>query len=145
MINTSLAGTSTQYTPIQGRIRDGKLHIQGQGTEVNRPYGVAVEVEVPAKLAKWLGEQGHILPSLVEGSSTKYVPMQARVKDGRVHVQVAGTPGLNRPGYTAFDVEGAGALVNFLTLGVEPTYKGQVIDLEDEMPEEEDAEEGDED
>jgi len=104
--------TDKPYVEIQGRMRDGTLHIQGRGSEVNRQYGVAVNVQAPKQLADWLDQQSHTLFSLA-GTVARYVPMQARIKGGRIHVQVAGTP-LNRGYGAAFDVDGAADLEAFI-------------------------------
>jgi len=113
-IAESLAGTGKRYVVLQARVRDGKLHIQGRGVPVNRPYGVAVDVSIPDNLREWFEEQDHILPSLAN-TDAMYVPIQARIKDGLIHVQVRGNKPYNRPYGAAFDIKGAEVLKSFLT------------------------------
>ena len=110
----SLAGTGRKYVVLQARVRDGKLHIQGKGTPANRPYGVAVDVSIPDDLREWFEEQNHTLPSLAN-TDAMYVPIQARIKDGLIHVQVKGNKPYNRSYGAAFDIKGAEVLKSFLT------------------------------
>jgi len=101
----SLAGTGVKYVRIQGRIKGGLLHIQGEGVEINRHYGVAVNITVTDDVAGWITQQKHTLSSLVE-SSAKYVPLQAKIASSNlpvVHVQGAGSE-FNREYGIAFDV-----------------------------------------
>lgn len=100
-IVTSLA-SDKPYVEIKGR-EDGAqgLHIQGVGPEVNRPYGVAVDVGVPANLAEWVRNQPHTTKS--ESSPKKYVVMQASLREeDTIHVQVKGSS-LNRPYGAVFE------------------------------------------
>lgn len=102
----SLAGTGRLYVALQARANGlNSLHIQGSGPEVNRSYGVAVDVAAPEELVEWLRQQPHTLRSLA-GSDQIYVPIQARpAAEGKVHVQVQGTSPLNRSYGAAFNVE----------------------------------------
>ena len=81
-----------KYVELQGRIRNGKLHIQGKGTKINRSYGIAVDIAVPAKLVQWFSNQEHTLPSLA-GSDAVYVPLRAFPEGEEiVRVEAIGTP-----------------------------------------------------
>ena len=43
----SLAGTDAKYVPARVRVKNGKLHIQLEGTPFNRDYGAAIDVDIP--------------------------------------------------------------------------------------------------
>ena len=103
MVTKSLA-TDRTYVLLQGRVRKGVLHIQGSGTEVNRPYGVADNITIGLSTKDWLEKLPEDLVSLA-GTGMKYFPVQAVINDGRIHVQVKGSPGCNRGYGLAFDVK----------------------------------------
>jgi len=85
-----------KYVAIQGRDTPDGMHLQGEGPEGNRPYGVACTFSAPPEFMHWLEEQAHTLSSLA-GTDNTYVPMRARLMaNGAVRIQVEGTP-LNRP------------------------------------------------
>jgi hypothetical protein len=90
----SLAGTDKVYVEVQGRVRNGLLHIQGRGPEGNRLYGVAVDLPIDGDFATWLDGQTHSLQSLAD-TGHLYLPMQVRVAD-TIRLQVPGTE-FNRP------------------------------------------------
>jgi hypothetical protein len=111
-MRSSLAGTDKSYAVLQVRMKGGRLHVQGRGVAVNRDYGVAVEVDVPLKLATWIDGQHHTEPSLA-GTGMKYVPCQVRLRNSVAHFQIPGGE-YNRDYGAAFDVEGVGPLTTFL-------------------------------
>ena len=59
---------------------DGQLHFQGIGVEVNREYGLSVDVRVPNEITNWLKMQSATLPSAA-GSGPIYVPTQMKEYD----------------------------------------------------------------
>jgi len=105
-VNKSLAGTSQVYVSLQGSIRVGCLHIQGAGPEVNRPYGLAIDIPasvLPEGLWDWLRELNAPLNSLYSVSGVCYFPMQARPKGDNLHFQVLGAE-FNRSYGATFDI-----------------------------------------
>jgi hypothetical protein len=87
--------TDKKYVAVQGRDTADGIHLQGEGPEGNRPYGVACTFSAPPEFMEWLQQQAHTLPSLA-GTSSAYVPMRARLMaNGAVRIQVEGIP-LNR-------------------------------------------------
>ena len=132
----SLAGTNKKdYKPLQIRITEvGRLNIQGRGISVNRDYGVAekVPVEEHETLTMYLLKRHALVPSLA-GTDAVYVPMQAAIREDRVHLQFEGKAA-NREYGAAFDIptEELPSITAFLG--------GEVIeaaepDEEDEEPE----------
>lgn len=69
-----------QTATIQARLKDGRLHIQGAGPEVNRDYGVALDYKIEDEITEWLATQSPILPSLA-GSEAMYLPGTARITE----------------------------------------------------------------
>jgi len=99
----SLAESGKDYIVIQGRIRDGKLHIQGKGPYINRDYGVATNIPVADHFIKFMESCTHSLTSLV--TDRAYVPMQFRVyPDNWIHIQIKG-PQHNRNYGAVLDVK----------------------------------------
>ena len=112
----SFATSRDDYVKLQGSLRDGyTLHVQGNGPEVNRKYGVAADIVVTKELYNWL----QTIPtgcctSLCSVSNKKYFFLQARVVNGKVHFQVPWTPGYNRSYGASFDHPVDGNLVEFI-------------------------------
>ena len=101
----SFASSKNDYTVVQGRMKKGKLHIQGNGEEVNRSYGVAVDFPVMSDLAEWFDTcLYHSYPSLA-GTEAMYFTLQYAIRDGNIHFQVAGNENFNRQYGAAFNVE----------------------------------------
>ena len=87
----SLAGTGRQYVRMQARVKEGKLHIQGKGTVINRPYGIALDVTLHESILKWFEKQEHTEKSLAN-TDAMYVPIQAKpLSENVVHIQVKGS------------------------------------------------------
>jgi len=109
MIVESLAGTGRRYVQLQARLYPKGLHVQGEGNEVNRSYGVAetfpINPELRAYLEKVEAEAG--LSSLA-GTGKKYFPLQAVLNraEGQmfIHFQVPFKEAYNREYGAAFDV-----------------------------------------
>ena len=72
----------TEDKRLQVRLHstDGQLHFQGIGVEVNREYGLSVDVRVPNEISDWLKNQQATLQSAAGGGPI-YVPTQMRVYD----------------------------------------------------------------
>lgn len=101
---SSLAGTGRPYVPIQGRVSDTTLKIQGSGPATNRSYGLSITVTIPANLAKWMRETKAAIKSLA-GTNARYFAMQSAIVDeDTVRVQVAGSK-LNRSYGAVFSVK----------------------------------------
>jgi len=99
----SLAGTGRQYIKMQARVKEGKLHIQGKGTKINRSYGIAIDVTLSESVLRWFEKQDHTEESLA-GSDAMYVSVQAKPLSGDViHIQVEGSE-FNREYGLAIDV-----------------------------------------
>jgi len=107
----SYASSRNDYVQLQGSLRDGYvLHVQGQGPKVNRDYGVAVDIVVPAELYDWMksvptGQKTSLHPD----SNKKYFYLQARVIGDSVHFQLPWFK-FNREYGASFDVLVARAL-----------------------------------
>ena len=104
----SLATGNKTYVKLQGAIRDdGKLHIQGEGENVNRNYGVATDKDIDineclgCEAVEWLKALGTGKKSVV--SDRKYFPLLGRNRQGCFHIQISGTQ-LNRPYGAAFNL-----------------------------------------
>lgn len=108
MFNPSLAGTGKQYLALQARVYGNNeyhprhLHVQGEGDEGNRYYGVAQDLDLEPETLEWFGKLPHTLDSLAK-TGAKYAPLQARLDGDEVRFQVAG-PELNRWYGAAFRV-----------------------------------------
>ena len=118
MGNKSFATNANDYVTVQ-LDADGneRLHIQGIGVSINRPYGFAVTVSCPPSLASWVHNQPHTLNSGVSNSTHRYVGAQATVRGNNAHFQVAGNgSSLNREYGAAFDVsfDNANAVRQFI-------------------------------
>jgi hypothetical protein len=99
----SFATSKTDYTVVQGRIKNGYLHIQGSGENVNRSYGVAVDFPVEADLADWMNSLNHPIKTLA-GSDAMYFPLQYAIRENNIHFQVKGST-FNRSYGAAFNVD----------------------------------------
>jgi len=128
MLTQSLAGTGRVYVQLQARLYPEGLHVQGQGTEVNRGYGVAETFPISPDLRDYLAkvEQAEAeLPSLA-GTGKRYFRLQAVLnrKDNQVfvHFQVAFREGYNRHYGAAFDipVKNAPNLAVFIASHLQP-------------------------
>ena len=84
MITKSLA-TDRNYVVFQASLRDYSLHIQGEGIEVNRPYGVAenFSIETP----EYFQALNPIALSLA-GTKKEYFRLQGVVNGETVHFQI---------------------------------------------------------
>ena len=106
----SLAGTGKRYVKVQGRLRgDADLHIQGAGPEVNRSYGVAVDIPksvLSEGLWDWLKGLDTPLGSLHPMSGQAYFVMQVRPEGDSLHFQVEKnlSDKLNRGYGATFDI-----------------------------------------
>ena len=103
-----------QSADIQVRMKNGRLHIQGAGPEINRGYGVAGDVQVPDELADWMANQDHEYESLA-GSEAVYVGATARIHEdvNGVEIIIEGEP-LNVEDGVSITVKGVSALVDFV-------------------------------
>ena len=74
---------------IRKQFTDGQLHFQGIGIEMNREYGLAVDVRVPTSISDWLLNQVATLDSAAGGGNI-YVPaeMKQYEVDGETHYQI---------------------------------------------------------
>lgn len=115
----SLSGNGKEYVELQGRIMNvGWIHVQGRGSFVNRPYGVADNVKLKdedtADVLKLLTRDRKSLAHTGKG----YFPMQARLrkKDNVVVIQVPAKT-FNKPWGIQVEVPAAEvpALAEFLT------------------------------
>jgi hypothetical protein len=97
--------TDKSYVAAQARVkRNGSLHIQAQGSAINRDYGVSATIEIPGDLAEWFRSQERPLNSMA-CSGKSYTAIQMRYDDELecINVQVKGTPS-NRGYGAAFKI-----------------------------------------
>ena len=135
----SLASNKADYIEVQGRIKDGCLHIQGAGDNANRYYGVAVSVSVPYPLRAWIEGLGRSLKSLAD-SKQLYSRMLATIRGDNVHIQVPFVGSFNRSYGAAFDLDGAADLREFLSVEIAKLAPGSQCCVEEEDEEEDDDE-----
>ena len=100
----SFASIKNDYTVVQGRMKDGKLHIQGRGDNVNRDYGVAVDFPIMSDLADWLDNDVDHYEKSLAGTEAMYFPLQYALRGDNVHFQVAGESNFNRAYGAMFNV-----------------------------------------
>lgn len=101
----SMAGTGKAYTALQARRRGDVLHVQGEGCEANRCYGVAFDIpkeQLGNGLWEWMRSLKTSLTSLA-GTGRTYFRLQARQRDDQLHFQVEGME-FNRCYGAAFDL-----------------------------------------
>ena len=67
--------TTKKRTQVRCVYSDNMIHVQGVGTEMNRPYGMATEFRVPTVITNWLKGQNPTLQSPASGD-TLYIPVQ---------------------------------------------------------------------
>ena len=110
-VKESLAGSGVNYAVIQARIRkdDGTLHIQGKGEDVNRAYGVAIDVSQEAlgkELCCHMESLIAPLSSLYSGSQAKYFELQAKVAKSinKIHFQIPSVCEHNREYGASFEL-----------------------------------------
>ena len=110
-VKESLAGTGVNYAVIQARIRKdgGTLHIQGKGEDVNRTYGVAIDVTEEAlgeELCCYMESLNAPLSSLYPGSQAKYFELQAKVAKSinKIHLQIPSVCEHNREYGASFEL-----------------------------------------
>jgi hypothetical protein len=84
MITKSLA-TDRNYVVFQASLRDNKLHIQGEGVSVNRPYGVAEDF--PVNNPEYFQALKPTALSLA-GTKKEYFRLQGVVNGDKVHFQI---------------------------------------------------------
>jgi len=103
----SLAGTGKKYVLMQGKIVENTLHIQVKhDKEINRPYGFAYDIELPADLAEAIDEYAPRVVKSLANTGVDYFLLQAKpVGDGTVHFQIELVEEYNREYGAAFDVE----------------------------------------
>ena len=77
---------------LQGRVKYGKLHVQGEGVTINRYYGVAADIEITnSDILNFLDDIPRTLPSLAE-TDAKYFPIKGSLNDdGTVTLRIADT------------------------------------------------------
>lgn len=102
-----------QTAEIQARLRNGQLHVQGAGPSTNRPYGVAVDVEIPQELIDWLPEQDRPHESLHPSSEAAYSPATAELTEEGLEIVIEGNP-LNDERGARVATEGLTALQGFV-------------------------------
>jgi hypothetical protein len=79
--------------------QQGVMHIQGvveniEGNDSNRPYGIALDVNIGTEILEWLGQQVPILESGADGKSESYIPLEMYENDGEPRLLLKGD-GLN--------------------------------------------------
>jgi len=84
MITKSLA-TDRNYVVFQASLRNNSLHIQGEGVEVNRPYGVAENFQIEDP--KYFQDLTPVALSLA-GTKKEYFRLQGVVNGDTVHFQI---------------------------------------------------------
>ena len=114
MLLKSMAGSETKYVALQARVtKSGKLHFQGIGKEVNRPYGVSFTLKenLGFALKENLDSFNYLQTLKTEylskhsGSSKLYFPIQATFYENGtlIHFQITG-PKLNRDYGASFSI-----------------------------------------
>ena len=100
----SFASKREGYVALQARVKDGLLHVQGKGQEVNRNYGVAVDIALPVDLKEWMNTIYRGYKSLYPDSIEHYFSLQAVVNNDYIHFQVSSGSPFNRDYGATFDV-----------------------------------------
>ncbi len=105
------------------------MHIQGEGTEVNRSYGIVMDTrtkKLDLDTRTWLHEMQKLasLRSLAD-TDQKYFSCQARILVDKCHIQISGATH-NRPYGAALDVNNDD-LYKFINLEI-PTPIGRISD-----------------
>ena len=62
---------------IRKHFADGQLHFQGIGIEMNREYGLAVDIRVPHSISDWMVNQEATLDSAAGGGNI-YIPAEMK-------------------------------------------------------------------
>jgi hypothetical protein len=108
------------YGRLQVRYTGNSLNIQGEGPEINRPYGVAVPVALDGEINAWAKSQfsadskSPSVDSLATGTEQRYFKAEARRDAGdtiRLHLFGAS---LNRSYGACLTVSGTPELTAFL-------------------------------
>lgn len=115
MDRISLAGTGRTYRQAQARKwDDGRFHLQVEGDEVNRNYGLSLTLPMPVEGFDALGE-GTVGRKSLTGSGKDYREVQFVVNpDNTLHIQIEDGEGNRNYGF-ALDIPVDQAVADQLT------------------------------